>query len=94
MRQIRSLFLACCVIAPIGCHSKPTPQATQTEGESVEVAIVRASTTRRLGPSPPKTPCLQKLSGRLTEVMQADGGPVKAIEVCSQEANEIATGCQ
>ena len=90
IRQPRNVFRACSVIAllaALGCDSNSTPQSNQTEGGTVVASTVPEAAKERAIAA--KDALFAKLSGRLMEVMQADG-PVKAIEVCSQEANEIA----
>ena len=90
IRQPRNVYRACSVIAllaALGCNSNSTPQSNQTEGGTVVTSAVPEAAKKRAIVA--KDALFAKLSGRLMEVMQANG-PVKAIEVCSQEANEIA----
>jgi hypothetical protein len=61
------------------------PSAKSSPGDSVQPSRRLATTTAGKA----KDQLAQRLTARLTEVMQSDG-PVAAIRVCSQEANVIA----
>lgn len=91
MRQSRGVLLACMLTCStlvfVGCNTKSTPQASQSGADDPFPGVVSEDAKARAIAA--KDALFSKLSGRLMEVMQADG-PVKAIEVCSKEANEIA----
>ncbi len=75
MRLTGCIVVLGAAIATAGCYSEDHTHAVPDDAKQRAIAAKEALFTR--------------LSGRLKEVMQS-AGPVKAIEVCSQEANEIA----
>ena len=88
MQPLIGLSAILLIFGPIGCQRSPPPEtATNEKIEQPDeqhfddVAIQKAIAA--------KDALFARLSGRLTEVMSADG-PVAAISVCSREAPAIA----
>lgn len=80
-------LLLCLTIFVLGCNSNAPEPGPVPGAASDSDRLVSADAKARAIAA--KDTLFAELSGRLMEVMQAEG-PVKAIEVCSKEANEIA----
>ena len=81
---LRCLSLLSLAAVMSGCSSPEQP--TEADAPASAQAVSDQAKDHAMTA---KDALFAKLSGRLTEVMQAEG-PVWAIEVCSTEANEIA----
>lgn len=94
MKLWRSLFvlvLAAVMLAAgtmlVGCRSEPVPTGEPAASESETSAGPIGQQKAKAMAA--KEALFKRLSGRLMEVMASDG-PVAAIEVCSQEAQQLA----
>lgn len=88
MRFTFSITLCLAAATLVGCGSKTPTQSSQLkDSDDPDVVVSEEAKAQAIAA---KNELFGKLSGRLMEVMQAEG-PVKAIEVCSTEANEIAS---
>ena len=93
-------WLAATILVVAGCHDRNTEKAsapksnapperevqTEQKGGANKIAV---SDTRKATAAKAKDMLMERLSGRLMEVLQSEG-PAAAIDVCSQEAVKIA----
>lgn len=85
VKLLMSVMLVC-MTAFAGCQRSQTPDAYTGTTTDEPLATPTKAQSKALAA---KDALFARLSGRLTEVMQAEG-PAAAIEVCSREAAEVA----
>ena len=86
------VFVGCGNVDPASSTGEPSTAAIQKTGENAETIDNSQTPPRRLATTTAgkaRDMLAERLTARLTEVMQQDG-PVAAINVCSQEARQIA----
>lgn len=87
--QILSLIIVVGIPAVFGCSKQEPSGAAHASGTPSDVADPAASLTPRQRALKAKQELFKQLSSELMSAM-ASGGPVEAIEVCSQKAPQIA----
>lgn len=96
LSRLSCLVCLVCLIAVTGCgHDSSTPHITSNGGEATTINVDNQSTAQAHKQTPQERATLAKdalfneLSTRLLATM-SNGGPAKAIEVCSKLAPKLA----